>query len=299
MADALEHLLPNARLAIDSPDQERVMFLRQPRWIGYSQAKEILGALDRLLRHPRTDRMPNLLLVGETNNGKTTLVERFTRMHPEKEGPENEGIIVPVLSIQAPPVPDEARFYNSILEKLRAPYRVQASTSSKHIQVMHLLTKVGTRMLIVDEIHHLLAGSASRQRQFLNVLKYLGNELKIPLVGVGTVEAIRAIASDPQLANRFEPLVLRRWELDHEFLMLLASFERLLPLRQRSELTESAIAARLLSMCDGTIGELHNLLSAATECAILGGHEKIDLTLLRTLDWIVPAERGRYAARRV
>jgi superfamily II DNA or RNA helicase len=36
-------------------------------------------------------------------------------------------------------------------------------------------------MLIVDEIHHLLAGSATRQRQFLNVLKYLGNELKIPI----------------------------------------------------------------------------------------------------------------------
>jgi hypothetical protein len=41
------------------------------------------------------------------------------------------------------------------------------------------------------------------------------------------------------------------------------------------------------------------LLSAATECAILGGHEKIDLGLLRELPWIAPADRGRYAARRV
>jgi DNA polymerase III delta prime subunit len=299
MVDTLEHLLPNARLAIDLPEQERILFLRQPRWIGYSQTREILGKLDRLLRHPRTDRMPNLLLVGETNNGKTTLVERFARMHPEKDGPEREGTSVPVLLIQAPPVPDETRFYNSILENLHAPYRSQASTGSKQIQVTHLLAKVDTRMLIVDEIHHLLAGSATRQRQFLNVLKYLGNELKIPIVGVGTVEAIRAIASDPQLANRFEPLVLRRWEMDQEFLMLLASFERLLPLRRHSELTESGLAVRLLAMCGGTIGELHHLLSAATECAILGGHEKIDLGLLRELAWIAPAERGRYAARRV
>jgi len=30
-----------------------------------------------------------------------------------------------------------------------------------------------------------------------------GNELKIPLVGVGTIDAVRAIQTDPQLANRF------------------------------------------------------------------------------------------------
>ena len=98
--------------------------------------------------------------------------------------------------------------------------------------------------------------------------------LPIPLGGVGTVEAIRAIASDAQLANRFEPLVLHRWEFDREFLVLLASFERLLPLRRASQLTADAVAAKLLAMSEGTIGELHSVLASAAEYAILGGHEK-------------------------
>ena len=69
-------------------------------------------------------------------------------------------------------------------------------------------------MLIIDEIHHILAGNLNRQKGFLNVIKYLGNELEIPVVGVGTRDAYRAIQTDPQLANRFEPAVLPRWELD-------------------------------------------------------------------------------------
>jgi len=79
---------------------------------------------------------------------------------------------------------------------------------------------------VIDEIHHVLAGNLNKQRHFLNTIKYLGNELQIPIVGVGIKEAFNAIQTDPQLANRFEPVLLPRWELNTGFLKLLASFER-------------------------------------------------------------------------
>ena len=44
----------------------------------------------------------------------------------------------------------------------------------------------------------------------MNLLRFLGNDLRIPLVGVGTREAYLAIRSDDQLENRFEPLTLPR-----------------------------------------------------------------------------------------
>ena len=40
-----------------------------------------------------------------------------------------------------------------------------------------------------------------QQRRLPNLLRWLGNELQIPLVAVGTAEALRAIQSDDQLAN--------------------------------------------------------------------------------------------------
>ena len=257
------HLNEAAQAMLRLPDKDRLQTIRQARWIGYSRAKELLNKFDGLLNHPRVQRMPNLLVVGETNNGKSVLVNRFQHLHPASENRPGEGVMVPVLLIQAPPVPDELRFYHSILEALASPYRPHESAAKKMPQVLRLLRTIGLRMLIIDEIHHILAGHISKQQQMLNVLKYLGNELQIPLVGVGTKDALRAIQTDPQMANRFEPAALPRWDLNREFLMLLASFERVLPLRKPSRLWEQPLAARLLALSEGTIGELSSLLAAA------------------------------------
>jgi type II secretory pathway predicted ATPase ExeA len=292
-----ESILPSARAALDLPDQERILFLRQPRWIGYTRSKQVLGRMEALMHYPSMHRMPNLLIVAETNNGKTTIARRFARLHPAADDRDSEHTRVPVLLLQASPAPDEGRFYNSILEALHAPYRPSEGAGKKEVQVIKLLRTVGLRMLIIDEIHNLLAGSLARQRLFLNVLKYLGNELQVPIVGVGTVEAIRAVATDPQLANRFEPLALTKWEMNREYLFLLASFTRLLPLRKPSSLIDNDLALKLLSMSEGTIGELSSLLATATEHAISSARERIDLELLREIDWIPASERSRRAAR--
>jgi hypothetical protein len=45
-----------------------------------------------------------------------------------------------------------------------------------------LLRKVG-RMLVIDELHNVLAGNSVNRREFLNLLRFLGNELRILLVG--------------------------------------------------------------------------------------------------------------------
>jgi hypothetical protein len=71
---------------------------------------------------------------------------------------------------------------------------------------------------------------ASR-REFLNLIRFLGNKLRIPLVGVGTREAYLAIRSDDQLENRFEPFPLPLWQPGAEARSLLASFAASFPLR--------------------------------------------------------------------
>lgn len=141
--------------------------------------------------------MPGLLLVSETNNGKTTIANRFASFHPARKNPQGDGTDVPVLVIQAPPVPEESRLYIRILDALGAPYKPVASAAQRESQVLTLLRGVGVRMLIIDEIHHVIAGGLQKQRQFFYVIKYLANELQIPLVGVGTIDALRAIQSDP------------------------------------------------------------------------------------------------------
>ncbi len=53
------------------------------------------------------------------------------------------------------------------------------------------------RTALHDEIQHVLAGPALKQRHFLNVIKYLGKELQIPIVAVGTRDAFNAVQTNP------------------------------------------------------------------------------------------------------
>jgi type II secretory pathway predicted ATPase ExeA len=297
MVEAAAHLSENAQAALELSVEERLDRIRRPRWIGYTRAKKLLDKLDDLLTHPKTHRMPNLLIVGDTNAGKTMLANRFVQLHPADKTLGGEAVIVPVLAIQAPPGPDEGRFYNAILEALATPYNPRERVAQKHIQVLRMLKRIGIQMLIIDEVHNVLTGSVTKQRQFLNVLKYLGNDLQITLVGLGTKEALRALQADPQLANRFEPAALPPWQLDQEFQMLLASFERALPLRQPSGLADEKLARKLLALSEGSLGELSVLLTSAAVYAVRSGTERIDEKVLAAIDWVPPSERRRRAER--
>ncbi|MGZ4954618.1 MAG: TniB family NTP-binding protein [Methylobacter sp.] len=282
---------------LELSNAERIEKIRSPRWIGYPRAKVVLAKLEDLLVYPRSHRMPNMLVVGDTNNGKTMLVQRFCSLHPASNNPSGDGVHVPVLFVQAPPVPDEGRFYNAILELLFAPYKPNDRVDKKQFQVIKLLKYVGLRMLVIDEIHHIMAGNLNKQRTFLNVLKYLGNELQVPIVTVGTRDAFRALQTDSQLANRFEPVLLPRWEFDTDFLRLLASFERMLPLREPSLLHDTALSTKLFSMCEGYIGELSRLLTMAGVHAVESGRERIDEKVLNAIDWVSPSDRKRQIDR--
>lgn len=287
------HLNESALPILELSTGERIEKIRSERWIGYPKAKSILAKMEDLLNHPRTHRMPNLLIVGDTNNGKTMLARRFNSLHPATDNPDGNGVLAPVILIQAPPVPDEGRFYNALLELLFAPYRPSERVDKKQFQVIKLLRYVGLKVLVIDEIHHILAGNLNRQRAFLNVLKYLGNELQISIVGVGTKDAFRALQTDPQLSNRFEPVLLPRWEMDNDFLRLLASFERMLPIKNPSSLTSNQIAPKLFAMSEGYIGELSRILSEAAILSITSEKEVIDPNILESIEWTPPSRRKR------
>lgn len=141
-------------------------------------------------------------------------------------------------------------------------------------------------------------GSLLQQHNFLNTIKHLSNELQIPIVGVGTREAFNAIQTDPQLANRFEPVFLPRWTIGDRlkpetdpYLQLLASFECMLPLNRPSHLTRPALALKILSLSEGLIGEVSAILTKASVKAIASGKERIDLQLLEEIQFTPPSDR--------
>lgn len=291
------HLHPAVQATARLSASERIDQIRADRWIGYPKAVEAVDRLQTLLGWPRKQRMPNLLLIGPTNNGKSMIIERFRRQHLPRTEPDQEHI--PVVCVQMPAEPTELRFYTALLSAIGAPFRPRQRVVDVERLALALLGEVGVRMLVIDEFHNVLAGRGETRRAFLNLLRFLGNELNIPLVGVGTREAYLAVRSDDQLENRFEPFVLPLWEVGDETRSLLASFAASFPLRSPSCIDGEDMARYLLARSEGTIGELARLLTAAAVAAVESGEERINRKTLTMADYIGPSERRKLFERQL
>lgn len=67
------------------------------------------------------------------------------------------------------------------------PFRASDPEAKLRNQAVHLMRKLcETKMLIIDEIHNCLTGSAKLLPEVMNTLKNLSNELSLNIVGVGT-----------------------------------------------------------------------------------------------------------------
>lgn len=288
----LSHLHPSVRESALLGLDERLPHLRADRWIGYTRATTALQRLETLLDWPRKQRMPNLLIIGPTNNGKSMLIEKFRRDHPEKA---KDGYITrPVVVMQTPSTPSVTRFYTNLVAALGMDARPRSQAAELEQLAQVLFKESSTRMLVIDELHNMLAAPGNVRQDFLNLLRYLGNQMRIPLVGIGTREAYLAVRSDDQLENRFQPMVLPRWEPDDpETLTLLASFAASLPLQRPSTIATPAMARYLLDRSEGTIGELASLLTTAAITAVSSGEESITADSLAQADYLGPTERRR------
>lgn len=289
----LSHLTQGAQRAVQLSNAERIRYIRSDRWIAYTRAQQVLEQLDTVFMWPQKQRMPNLLMIGPSNNGKTMIVEKFRKERVMAVGAGSGSELIPVVVVQVPSEPSVARFYAMVLASIGAPVRSSAKLVELEQLALKLLRQVKTKMLIIDELHNVLAGGTHVRRAFLNLIRFLGNELKIPIVGVGTREAYLVIRSDDQLENRFEPVPLPVWEEGADLLGLLASVASVLPLRRPSEIATAEMSRYVLARTGGTIGEITKLFTAAAIEGISSGEECINQKTLKFAKYESPNERRR------
>jgi hypothetical protein len=154
----LSHLHPGAQQIARLPAAERLRYVRADRWIGYTRAAEALDRLETLFAWPSRQRMPNLLVIGPTNNGKSMLIEKFRRAHPPAWHPDREEI--PVLAVQMPSEPSVTRFYTALLAAMGAPLRPRQRVAELEQLALRLLRELGVRMLVIDELTTSWPGAA-------------------------------------------------------------------------------------------------------------------------------------------
>ena len=285
-----EHIDPGLRHVLGLSDRERLAFLDRPILQRYPAGDEILKQLERLLEIPKRPRMGNLLIVGESNNGKTTLIEKFHGVHGKPSINLDNKPVKPIIIAEAPPTADEKSLYLSILDRFHAPHRPTDPVTRLRFQTIHLLRECQTRMLMIDEIHSVLTGTSRKRAEVMNAIKFLCNELRIPIVAVGTRVAVQVLHGDPQHASRFEVAVLPKWKLNRDFQKLLVGFQETLPLKKASNLAAKEMAQRLYAISTGNLGDLRELLVACARKAIETGTERITPEIVESMKWFRPTE---------
>jgi hypothetical protein len=276
MTDEFSHLFPPSRLVAALGAEERIRRIRADRWINYPRAEQALAKLEELLLFPQRARMPNLLIVAASGMGKTMIVEKFARDHPSHFDTVTGRMQMPVIVVQMVPGPDEARFYKRLLATIGAPEPHRATLSVLESLTLRLLSEIRPGMLIIDEVHSLQAGTVREQTRFLNMLRFLGNELRVPLVCVGTQQARNALRTDDQLVRRFEAFALPPWQSDQDFAGLIGSLQRTLPLRRPTEIADATLK-RLIEVTGGITAAVFSLMGGLAIAAIESGEERITL----------------------
>lgn len=274
---------------------KRIEEILKDRWISHTRSEQILKSMEMLLRFPKSGRMQNLLVVGEPNSGKTTTAKKFLNSNPpyfstiqDESGHTYEILTRPIVMLQCPHIPHEKRLYYNILDELNLPYRKTTKAEYLQQQVVAALIDMKVRVLILDEIHHILSGSPAKQREFLNLMKYLSNEAQVSILALGTNEATFALKSDRQLDTRFDKIVIPRWKYDVNFLRLLATFQQFLRLKEDPGLTRPEVSKEIYKMSHGVLGEVTKIIKLASVQAIESGVEKVTLKVLNEINYSSP-----------
>lgn len=199
----LDHLRPEARQHALEDDEARIRRIRADRFVPFRRAGEAIALFEELLAYPGRTCMPNCLVHAEAGMGKTMLATKFRRNHPVRFDDGRGATVTPILYVQMPPVPDESRFYTQLLANVGAPMDPRATLARKEAMALRLLPQLNPGMLMIDEVQHLLSGTHRQQRQALNLVKFLGNELRVPIVALGTQDTLQAIRTDAQVESRF------------------------------------------------------------------------------------------------
>ncbi len=265
---------------LSKSDEERILYCKKDHWIGYGSAAKLVEILEDKFLDPPQMRHEGLLIYGDSNNGKTAILKRMYELHKTKLDyvtKEGEAIYeIPIIYFQAPTVPDESRLYSLILDELCVPQKRTDKVVVKANLAKHFLNKLGTRMILIDEIHSALRGNLNKQRTFIDDLKQLSNSLSLTIVLAGTREAYSALSIGNETSTRFPALELPRWNNDRKFRSFVATYERCLPLKEASNMADNAeLLNALFYQSEGLIGKAVNLLKKAAIKAIKSKREYI------------------------
>lgn len=272
-----EHLNERAALQLETlSDQERREVMGESRWLAYDEAEDALRRINWLRARPRSNRTEGVAVLGPFRNGKTMLADKFMVTDALQARP--------AYYYQVPSEATRLEFLTGLIKALgRIPDPMRRTIEGRRQQVEELFAEYEPRVIIFDDAHHAFRGTAAKEMHTL--VRTMGHKWDISPVLIGDRSLGEILHADGELHTRLANCALPRWSYDKRFAKLLNSLARVLPLHQRSELTEAPLAQMIYRLSEGLIGEIVKIVSDAAALAV-GDEERITLEIVERLGYV-------------
>jgi hypothetical protein len=272
---AWPHLDPVIRPIAARDNLARAHHILKDLYVSHPPAQCVERQIEQLIRLPRRIRMPGLFLCGDSGMGKTHLLRRIERRHPEREDPATQRHIRPVLYVQVPAAPTVRTLRRTLIDEANIPFLDHLSRPLPESVLRRGLAAAGTQLIVLDEIHNIEHMKWDHRVLLRDWVRCLSNATQRPIVLAGTEEFESAILGDRQMASRYPIVRLPRWTSGQDLAAFLQGYERACPLRLASYLTDPQLMQALLDETEGITDSIVRSLQAAALVAIREGTERI------------------------
>ncbi|WP_170118332.1 TniB family NTP-binding protein [Phreatobacter oligotrophus] len=275
----MDHLDPAVQALVTEPIETRIYQFWPRIFVTTPTVELVFKELDRLFLRGDQARSPNLLIWGDSNVGKTALLERYVRRKMQKA--EQEGDVrptgyanIPAIMISMPTDNNRTEFFELILTRLGRAFNPYGRNEALPVMTRRLMEEVGLRLAIFDEIHNIIPTNDAKD-EMLRQIKELSNKIRRPMVLSGTREAYSFISSSRELTERFYAIEIPKVQKGNDFTAFLNTMEAIIPLKRASHLSEDRMAEMLYNLSEGLPGRLSELLFHATVAAVETKVERI------------------------